>query len=70
LDGGPDWTKQKKTEEEKGKRRGKRKEEREEKNKKEGNRNLENFPNQKFMGISKIMHKELVQKSILYKWKK
>jgi hypothetical protein len=38
--------------------------------KKEGNRNLENFPNQKFMGISKIIHKELVQKSILYKWKK
>jgi hypothetical protein len=40
--------------EEKGKRRGKKKRKRE-KNKKEGNRNLNIFPNQKFMGISKII---------------
>jgi hypothetical protein len=52
----------------KGKRTGKRKQERE--GKKEGNRNLENFPDRKFMRISKIKYKELVQKLILYKRKK
>jgi hypothetical protein len=38
--------------------------------KKEGNRNLENLSNRKFMRISKIKYKELVQKLILYKRKK
>jgi hypothetical protein len=53
---------------EKGRGQGKETQERE--GEKEGNRNLENFLDRKFMRISKIKYKELVQKLILYKRKK